>query len=262
MSASETVGLWGPRPARKPGSLVWYVVLGVVLAVVLPAVPLTFAVVWEILRQGATGSAQLPDVEKLLTGSGPLLVLSLALTWAGFAVAVGLAGRRHEGGWRALVGWGVSWRTDVLFAAGFTGAAVGFQVAVAAGLSLLGVDASELGNTGMLSAVQGGWLVALVAAAVVGAPLFEELFFRGLFFNVARGRFGVVGGAAVSGVGFGLMHAQSALAAAVYTVSMTGLLGFGLALLYARTGRLGTCILAHGLFNAVGVGLALSGWGG
>ncbi len=93
---------------------------------------------------------------------------------------------------------------------------------------------------------------AIVVATVIGAPFFEELFFRGVLLRaLARlfGRWGRwVGPAAailISGVLFGLAHGES--------LQLLGLAAFGVVLgaVSYRTGRLGMNVVAHASFNAV-----------
>lgn len=92
----------------------------------------------------------------------------------------------------------------------------------------------------------------IVVATVVGAPFFEELFFRGVLLRALARLFGHRGGwlgpalaIVVSGALFGLAHGES--------LQLLGLAVFGvlLGLLSYRTGRLGTSIVAHAAFNAV-----------
>jgi hypothetical protein len=89
---------------------------------------------------------------------------------------------------------------------------------------------------------------------VVGAPFFEELFFRGLLLrSFARlfGRFGHWVGPAlaivITGVLFGLAHAES--------LQLLGLATFGIILSFVsyRTGRLGMNMVSHATFNLVAV---------
>jgi len=94
---------------------------------------------------------------------------------------------------------------------------------------------------------------ALIAlATVVGAPFFEELFFRGVLLRSLARLFGRWGGwvgpalaIVVSGTLFGLAHAES--------LQLLGLATFGVILgaVSYRTGRLGMNIVAHASFNAV-----------
>lgn len=124
-------------------------------------------------------------------------------------------------------------------------------------LESLGISTKALGNTGFLNSVEGAYLPYIVLATVVGAPIVEELFFRGVVLRVTSQTLGVVAGVILTSLLFGVMHVQASLAASIYTVSMTAMVGVALAILRLRTGRLGTAILAHILFNAGGVVLAL-----
>jgi membrane protease YdiL (CAAX protease family) len=90
-----------------------------------------------------------------------------------------------------------------------------------------------------------GWGVVLLATlVVVGAPLVEELFFRGLVLRAIQSRYSdwlaVVGSAVL----FALVHFQ--------LVQLPALLLFGLIVGYLalRTRRLGMSIFAHAGFNA------------
>lgn len=96
------------------------------------------------------------------------------------------------------------------------------------------------------SASQGGRLL-LFLLLVVGAPVVEELFFRGLLLGALRRRFPAAPAVAVGAVVFGLAHYDVA--------ALLGLAAFGVVLgvLVVRTGRLGPAVLAHAAFNAVTV---------
>jgi membrane protease YdiL (CAAX protease family) len=98
----------------------------------------------------------------------------------------------------------------------------------------------------------GGWLVGLFAIVVVGAPLVEELVYRGLLQRAAVRR--INDGLAVVAVAafFALIHFR--------WVEYPGLFVFGLVLgtCALLTGRLGMGIFAHLAFNATG--LLLVAW--
>jgi membrane protease YdiL (CAAX protease family) len=81
----------------------------------------------------------------------------------------------------------------------------------------------------------------------VGAPLVEELFFRGLLMRAIERRFGTVAAITGSAVIFGLAHYE--------LLQLPALILFGLilAILAHRTGRLGPGMIAHATFNAVTV---------
>jgi membrane protease YdiL (CAAX protease family) len=96
-----------------------------------------------------------------------------------------------------------------------------------------------------------GWtIVLLVVVVVLGAPLVEELVYRGLLQRSMSAALGVVPGLVVMSIWFALMHPTPiewpglAVAGALF--------GAGLAL----TGRIGPSILTHAAFNATGLILA------
>jgi membrane protease YdiL (CAAX protease family) len=94
--------------------------------------------------------------------------------------------------------------------------------------------------------------VLIALATVIGAPFFEEVFFRGVLLRSLARLFGRWGGwvgpalaVVVSGTLFGLAHAES--------LQLLGLAFFGVVLgvVSYRTGRLGMNMVAHASFNAV-----------
>ena len=96
--------------------------------------------------------------------------------------------------------------------------------------------------------------VIIAIFTVVGAPFFEELFFRGVLLRALARLFGTMGrwvGPALaiilSGLLFGLAHAES--------LQLLGLAVFGiiLAAVSYRTGRLGMNMVAHATFNLMAV---------
>ena len=89
---------------------------------------------------------------------------------------------------------------------------------------------------------------------IVGAPFFEELFFRGVLLRALARLFGTFGGwvgpalaIIITGILFGLAHAES--------LQLLGLAVFGVVLSFVsyRTGRLGMNMVAHATFNLVAV---------
>ncbi|MDP9070372.1 MAG: CPBP family intramembrane metalloprotease [Actinomycetota bacterium] len=99
-----------------------------------------------------------------------------------------------------------------------------------------------------LTALGRGWgAVVLAACVVIGAPLVEELFFRGLLQRSLARRFGPAWGVGVSALAFGVVHGQP--------LQLLGLVAFGvvLGLLAQWSGRLGPSLVAHAVFNAATV---------
>lgn len=98
-----------------------------------------------------------------------------------------------------------------------------------------------------------GWL-ALVALTCVGAPLIEELYFRGLLQGQLVERVGVGVGIFATAVVFGAVHIANDPGVAGALLALTvGASGIVLGVVRHLTGRLGTSTVTHALFNAVAV---------
>lgn len=103
----------------------------------------------------------------------------------------------------------------------------------------------------LIDAAHGPGLVVLILFVAVGAPVVEELFFRGLVLRSLSRRFGDVPAIVMSGILFGLAHPQPlSFKAQVLVMVSLAALGVVLATLAVRTGRLGPTIVAHATFNA------------
>jgi membrane protease YdiL (CAAX protease family) len=97
-------------------------------------------------------------------------------------------------------------------------------------------------------AAHGGFQVAILFVfLVIGAPVVEELFFRGLLLRSLHRRYGAPAAVIGSALVFGLAHYE--------LLQLPALILFGvvLAVLAERTGRLGPGIAAHAAFNAATV---------
>jgi membrane protease YdiL (CAAX protease family) len=129
--------------------------------------------------------------------------------------------------------------------------------------SLLDKGVNVEGQAKEVTGGAGGIRLALLAPFLcVGAPFFEELYFRGLLQRAAVRRLGTVAGIAISALAFGLVHAPSLSGwSAIALVVALGAFGAVLSTLAHRTGRLGPGLAAHATFNAITlVGLALAVW--
>jgi membrane protease YdiL (CAAX protease family) len=116
------------------------------------------------------------------------------------------------------------------------------------------VDAKSATNTQVLKdQVKGGasWGFVIVALLVaVGAPIVEELFFRGLTYTAFTKRFGRVVGVIASASIFGLMHYQPGpLVPTLFLILNITLFGVVLALSRMYFDRTGPGVCAHMLFN-------------
>ena len=102
----------------------------------------------------------------------------------------------------------------------------------------------------LLDKAEGPAYLGLVASVAIGAPIVEELFFRGLLLRSLLRRMSTGAAVAVSAVFFGLAHGSTLPAEAVVLVIVSlSVFGAVLAVMAVRTGRLGPSIVAHATFN-------------
>lgn len=206
----------------------WDVLITLVGASVLSAVSvfalqaLAAPLPWLILVGGTVPWVALAGWPLLITkvrGNGPRIDLGLRLSWrdAGFGVVGGVA---------ALL--------VALVVAAITAAIFGEFTSVA---GEVGAELAALGNPLVL--------LAFGLIVVIGAPVAEELAFRGLFFAALRARgVGPVLSVAITAVAFALFHLEPARIGVLLGV------GVVLGIVRWRTGSLGASMVAHGVVNA------------
>jgi membrane protease YdiL (CAAX protease family) len=179
-------------------------------------------------------------------------IASLVGLWAGLAGGALYAARtRGSGSVVRDFGLRVAGWSDVL---GGVVAGLGSQYVMVPLLYL----PFEPGNPGLrhrleqpakrdLGTAHGWMIVVLLVFLAIGAPVVEELFFRGLLLRSLQRRFGPVPAIAGSAVIFGLAHFEA--------LQLPALVAFGVVLgvLAHRTSRLGPGMFAHAAFNAVTV---------
>lgn len=193
----------------------------------------------------------------LLRSRWHLLILGVGLEAASVLPAVALIARWR--GARSLPQFGLRacpWRKCLLWGGG--GGMALFGIVQLCGMLLVwcGVPPSQQGILAetLLSKPNPGGLAAFFCAAVLVAPIWEEVFFRGLAYTACKRRFGVAAGAALSAVFFALLHSEP-----LYFRIPIFLLGVCLALLYEFSGCLYVPMLAHAVANAISTLLAYFG---
>lgn len=182
------------------------------------------------------------------------LVLSSAALWLGLVGAVVVVSRRRGTG-SIVRDFGLRFRWSD-FGFGVAGAIIGRLIA---GLSIIPLpfvfdDFAERTERSVFEeAARDGWSwVALIVIACIGAPIVEELFFRGLVQNRLVQRFGLGVGLPVASVLFGAAHMIGWIG--LPTVIQAWAVSFGglvLGVTYHYSKRLGAAMIAHSLFNAV-----------
>lgn len=191
------------------------------------------------------------------------ILLSEIGLWAGLIGACALASRRKGTGHlladfdARIAGW-----RDV--AIGLGASVVGRFAAAIVVVVLVALGGQSFSGTNDTNLTQSHTVIGLVVSGLllcVGAPIVEELFFRGLVQGSLTVRFGVGWGIWLQACLFGLVHVQPNLGRANITVIL-GIATFGLmqGWLRNRFGRLGPGIVAHSLFNLVAfIAIVVSG---
>jgi membrane protease YdiL (CAAX protease family) len=192
---------------------------------------------------------------------GTLLLGELAL-WSGLFGACKLAVDRYgTGSLRDLGLTGLRWGDAGIGALAALVARV-VTVVIAVVLLLLFSFDDLTRDTSITDRAGLSTLGAVVVAVivVVGAPFFEELFFRGLVQGVLTRRYGGRLAISIQSVAFALVHYQVGMTRgqAILTLSMILPVGFLLGCLRWRYERLGPGIVAHAVFNAMAVAILLA----
>ena len=146
------------------------------------------------------------------------------------------------------------------------GTYVGFLLFTALWTSALDITQPQdtLDQLGATSSA--GATAATAVLVCIGAPIGEELLFRGLIFTSLRRlplgrasrRWGLPVAMALTGIIFGAVHFDGSSASVGYLVPLA-LFGAALCFLYWRTGSLYPCIALHALNNSIAFGTGV-GW--
>jgi membrane protease YdiL (CAAX protease family) len=177
---------------------------------------------------------------------------SQAGLWTGMVGSALVASRRKGAGTLA---------EDFGFKGRWSDLALGLVIALAVQLLLLPAIAfllrpllgePDVSSTAqdLLDKAQGASFAGLILSVAVGAPLVEELFFRGLLLRSLQRHMKDWLAVTISAITFGIAHGSTLPVEAVVLV-MFSLTVFGaiLAVLAIRTGRLGPSIVTHSVFN-------------
>lgn len=155
--------------------------------------------------------------------------------------------KRHGRGWKEL---GLNWDRPLrLLLSGLGGGVAALTLSYAAFFALyflfylIAGRPPSMGETEELRGIGGGGLTLVVMVVVLFAPVFEEIFFRGLFYSALRRRLGPRAAIAVNGIIFGALHFQPP-----FMISLV-LVGMVLAYLYEKTDSLFAPMAAHSLYN-------------
>ncbi len=176
-----------------------------------------------------------------------LMALTYPPLWLGFVGIPIWAAATKGNGWRRDFRAWVQWKdVPIGLAIGVAAQLIVVPLISLPILQLTGKTADDLSGPARDLADKaigpaGALLFALIVG--IGAPLAEELFFRGLVLRSFERRFSTWPAVACSSLWFGVTHFQPLQAAALIAV------GAIFAVLVERTGRLGPAVFAHMGFN-------------
>jgi membrane protease YdiL (CAAX protease family) len=212
------------------------VALALLIAIFVPTLVLGFVIAMGVSTTGAA-----------------VLLASLALPWLGFGLYPWWATRRKGNGVKVDLGFTVrlsDWGWGI--GGGIACLVLGGIVATLTE-RVFGSFDSAAGNA-LAEADVSRWVVWVFAlCAMIGAPMFEELCFRGLVFasvakfTAERGLPAVPWATVVSAALFAGIHLEPVRFPLLLTI------GLVLSWLRARTGRVGASIIAHAFNNSLSV---------
>lgn len=181
------------------------------------------------------------------------LALSQVGLWVGLLGAC-IVASRHYGTGRVLDDYAFRFRpSDVALGFGLSWLARLGGIVLVLPLVLLSEDLMG-SNTEQLEelASDPAVLVVLLLAMVLGAPVIEELFFRGLLLRSLQCKLRAGPAVAVQAVLFGLVHVTVGQGAGnISIVIATAAAGVVFGVTALRCRRLGPAVTAHGFFNLV-----------
>lgn len=182
-----------------------------------------------------------------------ILLGSAALPWVGFGLWPWLTTKLQGNGARIDLGFAFR-RSDLWWGLGGGLACIVLGSIAAAIVQYFFGEFDSAAGKLVTDADVPRWAIVLFAlGALVGAPLFEELCFRGLAFAAtarwafARGLPAVPWATIASAVLFALVHFEPV------RIPVLLVIGLVLSWLRARTGRVGASVVAHAANNLVGV---------
>lgn|GEM_PF-772549 len=192
--------------------------------------------------------------------------VALALTTSEIVLWMGMLGpvfwvSRRRGSGRLSTDFG--WRIRPIdVGLGALGSVVGRSATLLAAWPLYTAFHDLLGHpqVGLQAAqITGPTYLVFGIIVCIGAPMVEELFFRGLVQTRMVGLLGAGKGIAITSILFGAAHligwqGPASLLSAGAIAAGGSVLGF----LRWRTGRLGTSVIAHSLFNGVAFAVLLA----
>jgi membrane protease YdiL (CAAX protease family) len=182
--------------------------------------------------------------------------------WFGLGGSCIVAVRRKGSGSLRDLGLVPARWVDAAMGVGFAIAGVIAVSVAAAALQAINKDLLPGGRSDITDPIDRGDVLAIVVIyliAVVGAPFFEELYFRGLVQGTLTARWGVGVGIVVQAMLFAFVHLDPENGwGNVGTFVVIAIVGLGLGAIRHYSGRLPPGMFTHAAYNAIIVTLTLT----
>jgi membrane protease YdiL (CAAX protease family) len=181
-------------------------------------------------------------------------LFALAGLWAGIACTAYIVTRRMQA---TIADLGFAWPTGREFGLGF---GIAFLAAIAASRVAVLLHAifpddgsGSKSNLFLTHRPSTAAIFMLALAACIGAPIFEELFFRGIVQGIFTRRSGAATAIVIQAALFGCAHYQLGMTAseAIVRIGSITVVGLFLGWLRNHTGRLGAGMVMHGTYNLI-----------
>lgn len=251
----------------KPRSGFIYAILSLIFAIVLPT-GYGLYVAAEAFQEFISPeiSANYDSFEEYLLesfSSPTFIIFTQVLLWLGMLIGPLLAALRKVRHWAddtkvLALGFRTKWLwLGVLLGLGAQAVLLTFGALIQSAYPDNGLEGNATEIAEMLAGLN---VITMLLLIVVGAPIVEELLYRGLVFTALSNKIGVIAGGVISSLIFGFSHVTSLSINGIFTGVITSL--FGGLLVYARLKSKGLTlpIVMHIAFNGVsGVALLVAG---
>jgi membrane protease YdiL (CAAX protease family) len=189
--------------------------------------------------------------------TAPSLVLGVLGLWTGLFMAAYIVSHRRPGG--SLTDLGLHFPTHSEIGLGIGIGFAGFIVAIQVAAALRALFPDNGGSLLVAAKPDLAYVFTFALVACVGAPIFEEMFFRGVVQPLMMNNLGLVYGIVAQAMLFAGAHFQLGMTFNQAAVKCGTILVLGLFLgwLRVRTGRLGAGMVAHATNNTISIALLL-----
>jgi membrane protease YdiL (CAAX protease family) len=236
---------------------VWLAAHIIAIALAIPTVALFMLILPAAVKGGPNGGM---DVLKSETGMLYTIVFTVYQQVVMSAVPLVFIRKKYRLNFRDI---GLKWPTKREWALGI---GCGFVLLVGAGIlentALTFIQAfapksvmtwitetqKSLGIEQVLGSIKSPFAyVGMFIVGAIGAPISEEIFFRGMLFNSAKQRFGLTAGLVISSLVFSIAHLGPLSIIAIFPM------GLFLAYVYNKTGSLAVPIIMHATNNSIAI---------